>query len=80
MKKDKLLEEFKQMQVSDPQEIIGGLNKLVPYDTHYTSVRSTCNSSGVVVSTDRIDDVDTDYWEDVQPPIGVIVNPSDTLR
>ena len=80
MKKDKLLEEFKEMQVSDPQEIIGGLNKLVPYDTHYTSVRSTCSSSGVVVSPDRIDDVDTDYWEDGQPPIGVIVNPSDTLR
>ena len=72
MKKNKLLEEYNNMKLSNPQEVVGGLQKLVPYDTFYTSKKSTYSSSGVWTAVDTVEDCDTDYYEDTVvtgPPI-----------
>lgn len=63
MKKDKLLEEYKEMKVSNPQEFVGGLQALVPYDTHYQTKKSCYSESGAW-SEDTIEDVATDYYND----------------
>lgn len=64
MKKDKLLEEYNKMKVSNPQEFVGGLNELVEIDTQYSTVTSTRNDSGLVVSTETTVDITKDYYDD----------------
>lgn len=71
MKKNKLLKEYNIMKISNSQEVVGGLQKLVPYDTFYTSKKSTYSPSGVW-SLDTVEDCDTDYYEDTvvtDPPV-----------
>lgn len=79
MEKDKLLEEFKNMEVSNPQEIVGGRNIWVPYDTNYTTVRASYNDANIFTGTDKQMDTETDYREDGNPPIGEIVSPVDSI-
>lgn len=59
MKKDQLLEEFKKMEVSNLQEFYGG-DKLIPYDTHYTSKKVTYVNGQTIIQD--VDDVATDYY------------------
>ena len=61
MKKDKLLEEFNAMKVSNPQEFVGGQQKLVEYTTFYSTYRQ---SNGTIGTTDKFEDSDTDYYDD----------------
>lgn len=58
MKKDKLLEEYKNMELSNPIEVTGGEQEWVSYDTQYSTASAT---NSTPTSPEYVDDVKTDW-------------------